>query len=85
MFDRQVIDRTGLSGRFDFTVEWTPDATQSLPAETNPPRYRPFISPLESSAPRLLAALEEQLGLKLDSQLATEPVLVIDKIERPGN
>jgi uncharacterized protein (TIGR03435 family) len=62
IFDREVIDRTGLSGRFDFTLQWTPE---------------------ESTAPRFLAALEEQLGLKLDSQLAPEPVLVIDKIERP--
>ena len=64
VFDRRVIDRTGLSGAFDFTVEWTPD-------------------PVESTAPNFLAALQDQLGLKLDSQLAPEPVLVIDKIESP--
>jgi uncharacterized protein (TIGR03435 family) len=67
IFDRQVIDRTGLSGRFDFTLEWTPDA-----------------SSLESNPPTVLAAIQEQLGLKLDSQLAPEPVLVIDTIERPA-
>ena len=84
IFDREVIDRTGLSGRFDFTLQWTPDAAAPSPAvQSGPPRYRPFASSLESNAPRLLAALQEQLGLKLDSQLAPEPVLVIDTIEPP--
>ena len=62
--DRPLIDRTGLSGAFDFTLEWTP-------------------FPLESSAPNFLAALQEQLGLRLDHELAPEPVLVIDRIEPP--
>jgi bla regulator protein blaR1 len=66
---RQVMDRTGLSGRFDFTLEWTPDTAAA--------------SSLESS-PRFLAALEEQLGLKIESQLAPKPVLVIDSIEQPA-
>ncbi len=63
VIDRQVVDRTGLSGRFDLTLRWTPDAA--------------------APTPRLLAALQEQLGLTLDSQLAPEPVLIIDKIEPP--
>jgi len=66
---RQVLDRTGLSGRFDFTLEWTPDNASA--------------SSLESS-PRFLAALEEQLGLKLESQLAPRPVLIVDSIEEPA-
>jgi len=85
MFDREVIDRTGLSGRFDFTLEWTPDQVAPGPAApSGPPQFRPFTSPLESNAPRLLAALQDQLGLKLDSQLTPGPVLVVDKIERPA-
>ncbi len=67
---RQVMDRTGLSGRFDFTFEWTPDR-----------RVRLLVS---SRAPRFLAALEEQLGLKIESQLAPRPVLVVDSIEEPA-
>jgi bla regulator protein blaR1 len=83
VFDRQVIDRTGLSGRFDFTLQWIPDAAVPSPAVlSGPPPYRPFASSLESNAPRFLAALREQLGLSVDSQLTPEPVLVIDKIER---
>jgi uncharacterized protein (TIGR03435 family) len=65
---RQVMDRTGLSGRFDFTLEWTPDNASA--------------SSLESS-PRFLAALEEQLGLTIESQLAPRPVLIVDSIEAP--
>ena len=83
LFDRQVVDRTGLTDRFDFTLQWTPDAVPNLLVQSDPPQYRPFTSHLESNAPRLLAALQEQLGLKLDSQLATRPVLIIDRIERP--
>jgi len=83
LFDRQVVDRTGLTDRFDFTLQWTPDAVPNLLVQSDPPQYRPFTSHLESNAPRFLAALQEQLGLKLDSQLATRPVLIIDRIERP--
>jgi uncharacterized protein (TIGR03435 family) len=75
--DRRVIDRTGLSGLFDLTLQWTPDDAPG------PARNRPFPSVLELSSPRLLGALQEQLGLKLESQLAPGPVLVIDSIEEP--
>jgi uncharacterized protein (TIGR03435 family) len=85
VFDRQVMDRTALSGRFDFTLQWTPDRAATSPvAQSGAPRFRPFASSIESNAPRLLAALQEQLGLKLDSQLAPEPVLVVDTIEPPS-
>jgi uncharacterized protein (TIGR03435 family) len=73
-FDRRVIDRTGLSGAFDFTLEWTPDRVRG-------DLVYPF--PLASNASNFLAALEEQLGLRLDDELAPEPVLVIDRIEPP--
>jgi uncharacterized protein (TIGR03435 family) len=69
-FDRRLMDRTGLSGRFDFHMEWEqdkPGAAASDPA---------------SSAPRFLAALQ-QLGLTIESQMAPAPVLVIDSIEPP--
>lgn len=87
-FDRPLIDRTGLSGAFDFTLEWTPDpvARDVLAPSQAVPRllqYRAFAFPLESTAPNFLAALQEQLGLSLDNQLAPEPVLVIEKIEPP--
>lgn len=72
LFDRQFIDRTGLSGRFEFQMEWEPD------------RSAPEVSGLESNAPRFLAALRQQLGLTIESQMAPAPVLVIDSIEPPA-
>ncbi len=83
-FDRVLTDRTGVSDRFDFTLEWTPDAgVQSTAATPTPGQNRPFVSALESTAPNFLTALEEQLGLTIESQLAPIPVLVIDSIEEP--
>lgn len=70
---RPVIDRTGLTGAFDFKLEWTPDVTQ---ADTPPP--------VDSSGPSLFTALQEQLGLKLESTKAPAEVIVIDHVERPS-
>jgi uncharacterized protein (TIGR03435 family) len=88
MIDRPLLNQTGLSGGFDFTLEWTPDpvSAEVLAPSTAPSRFsqsRPFAFPLESNAPRFLSALEEQLGIRFEHQLAPEPVLVIDRIERP--
>ncbi|HEY0285071.1 MAG TPA: M56 family metallopeptidase [Vicinamibacterales bacterium] len=87
-FDRRVIDGTGLSGAFDFTVEWTPDTiSQELraPSAAAPrlEQYREFARPIESNAPNFVKALHEQLGLMLETRWTPEPVLVIDQIERP--
>ena len=83
MFAGQLIDRTGLTGRFDFRMEWEQDVAGSSGAASRPPQGPPFVSSLESSAPRFLAALQQQLGLKIESQTAPAPVLVIDSIEPP--
>lgn len=79
-FDRPIVDRTGLAGRFDFRLEWE----QDVPANSPSAPGRPFVSVLESAAPRFLAALQQQLGLKIESQMAPAPVLVIDSIEEPS-
>jgi uncharacterized protein (TIGR03435 family) len=74
--DRPVLDETGLSGRFDFTLEWTP--------ETNgPPSPNPNAS-AESDGPTFLDALREQLGLKLESTKGPVRTLVVDHVERPS-
>jgi uncharacterized protein (TIGR03435 family) len=79
VLDRPVVDKTGLQGRFDFTLTWTPDETQFAsmgvrvpPASTDP-----------NAPPVLFTAIQEQLGLKLESQRAPVDVLVVDKVERP--
>ena len=73
---RPVVDRTGLRGRFDFTLEWTPDANSPVSSNLGGlPVGKTFD---------LLEALKEQLGLKLKSTNATIRVPVIDHIERPS-
>jgi uncharacterized protein (TIGR03435 family) len=79
---RPVVDRTGLTGLYDFTLRWAFDPTQGA----GPLAGRSLGSPVAASdpdAPTLFTALQEQLGLKLDSQRAPMDVVVIDHIERP--
>ena len=83
----RLIDSTGLTGTFDFDLEWTPDpVARQVPATneiTGAPEYRPFVFPNVTNAPNFMAALQDQLGLRIDEVPFAEPVLVIDKIERP--
>jgi uncharacterized protein (TIGR03435 family) len=75
---RTVIDKTGLTGNFDFSVEWTPD-------ETLGPRFGPDAPQPQSdtAGPSIFTALQEQLGLKLESQKGPVEILVIDRAEKP--
>jgi uncharacterized protein (TIGR03435 family) len=67
--DRVVLDRTGLQGMYDLKLRWTPDWMPQSNADPN--------------APTLLTALQEQLGLTLESTNAPVDVIVIDHVERP--
>jgi uncharacterized protein (TIGR03435 family) len=71
---RVVVDKTGLAGRYDFTLKWTPDFGQSSAAATDP----------ADSGPSIFTAVQEQLGLKLESTKAPVQVLVIDHAEMPS-
>jgi uncharacterized protein (TIGR03435 family) len=71
--DRPVLDRTGLTGSFDMSVEW------SLPPD---PAQSP-TSQVEDTGPTFLEALREQLGLRLEPTKAPVDVLVIDHVEKP--
>jgi uncharacterized protein (TIGR03435 family) len=73
---RQVIDKTGLSGRFVFTLAWTPER---IP-DALPPAGVP---PIDPNGPQLVTALQEQLGLKLRPARSRMDVVVIDSIEMP--
>ena len=73
---RPVLDKTGLTGRYDFTLEWTPDETQF--GGQGPKGM------VESAKPDLFAALQQQLGLKLEARKGPVDVLVVDKVERPS-
>jgi uncharacterized protein (TIGR03435 family) len=80
LVDRPVIDRTGLSGRFDIKLDWTPDQFQA--PGLGPPAPAPDA---DTSFPDLFIALREQLGLKLESTKAPVEILVIDHVERPSD
>jgi uncharacterized protein (TIGR03435 family) len=67
---RPVIDRTGLTGRYDFTLEWR---RESAGATTS-----------DDPAPNSVQALRDQLGLKVEATKGSVQVLIIDRIERPS-
>ena len=67
--DRPLIDKTGLQGLYDVTLRWTPE-----PAENT----------RTSDFPTLFTALQEQLGLKLESGRGAVDMLVIDSVQRPS-
>ncbi|HTW63974.1 MAG TPA: TIGR03435 family protein [Bryobacteraceae bacterium] len=77
--DRPVVDQTGLQGRFDFTLNWTPDETQFAGLGVRPP-----APPENATEPDLFTAIQQQLGLKLESTKAPVDVLVIDHVEMPS-
>lgn len=72
-----VIDKTGLSGRFDFTLEWAPDPT-------GPPRSDSPAAPSELPGPTSMQAMRDQLGIKLESAKGPVRILLIDRVERPS-
>jgi len=67
---RVVVNQTGLTGDYDFTLQWTPD------------RVLDRLDP--ASGPPIFAALQEQLGLKLESKTGPVDTLVIDHMEKPS-
>jgi uncharacterized protein (TIGR03435 family) len=77
---RVVVDRTGLTGAFEGTLEWTPADMPSAPAGPAPPDAPP---PPRPDGPSIFAAVQEQLGLKLEPSQAPLDVVVIDRAERP--
>jgi uncharacterized protein (TIGR03435 family) len=76
---RMVLDRTGLTGNFDFKLEWSPEEPLRVPGTDT------IIARPPSNAPSLTTALEEQLGLKLESTRGPVEIMVIDNIERPSD
>ena len=74
---RNVVDRTGLAGRFDLQLRWT---IEILTAPAGPDAA---LAP-ETTGPSIFTALREQLGLRLESAKGPVEVLVIDHIERPS-
>jgi uncharacterized protein (TIGR03435 family) len=80
VLERPVVDQTGLPARFDFTLAWTPDASQfdGRGANVPPPSDNAEVPP------DLFTAIQQQLGLKLESTKAPVDVFVIDRVEKPS-
>jgi uncharacterized protein (TIGR03435 family) len=68
-----VMDQTGLTGEYDYTLKWTPDLENGTPSEA-----------AGAQGPSLFTAIQEQLGLKLESRKGPVEIIVIDKAERPS-
>jgi len=78
-----VLDQTGLKGEYDFTLKWTPGA--GLPASSPDTGQDSGTAPLpDPSGTSIFTALQEQLGLKLETKKAPVDVLVIAHVERPS-
>ena len=80
VMDKPVVDQTGLTDRYDFDLKWTPDESQF--AQLGGYRAPPTEDP--NAPPSLYTALQEQVGLKMESTKAKVDVMVIDHIERPS-
>jgi uncharacterized protein (TIGR03435 family) len=81
---RTVLDKTGLTARYDFSLEYTreQDQLQSDQGETS--EGRSASNRTDSTFAPLLTAIQQQLGLKLESGKGPVEVIVIDHIERPS-
>jgi len=80
VLDRPVVDQTSLTGRWDFELKWTPDDSQFGGMGIRPPP--PSDAP--DAPPPLFTAIQEQLGLKLESQKAQVDAMVVDHVEHPS-
>jgi uncharacterized protein (TIGR03435 family) len=83
---REVLDKTGLTGKYDFTLEWTPESQG--PGFLNRPAGAPDgqlgASAPDSNGPSIFTAIQEELGLKLVAGKGPVEVIVIDHVERPS-
>jgi len=77
LLGRTVVDKTGLKGLFDVKMTWSPDPALQAPPGADAP-------PVNPSGPSIFTAIQEQLGLKLDSAKGPVDVIVIDGVQKPA-
>lgn len=79
VLDKPVVDHSGITGRYDFELKWTPDQGQfeTFGGIKNPPAENP------DAPPDLYSAIQQQLGLKINSTKAPIDVMVIDNVTKP--
>lgn len=78
VLDKPVVDRTGIEGRYDENITFTPDQTQF---HGNPPKLPQTDDPEASD---LFTAIQQQTGLKLAAQKTEVDVIVLDHVEKPS-
>ena len=84
ILERPVVDRTALTDRYDFTLQWTPDqAPPPNAAGAAPPA--PPVAIAADAPPDLFGAMQQQLGLRIESGKAPVEVIVVDKIQKPSD
>ena len=77
--DRTVVDKTNLDGRFDIRLYWTPDVGEvALDPGGNP------LPPADATGPSIFTAIQEQLGLRLESTTGLVDLIIIDHVEKPS-
>jgi uncharacterized protein (TIGR03435 family) len=76
VLDRPVVDQTGLTSRFNFTLAWTPDEFQG-------PALAGVISTTDEVSPNLFTAVRQQLGLRLEATIAPVDVMVMEHAAAP--
>jgi len=80
VMDKPVVDQTGLTDRYDFTLNWTPDESQFAVLGG----YKPPAQEDPNAPPSLYTAIQEQLGLKIENTKTKVETFVIDSITRPS-
>jgi uncharacterized protein (TIGR03435 family) len=80
VMDKPVVDHTGLTARYDFNLNWTPDESQF----ESMGGFKPPATEDPNAPPALSTAMQEQLGLKFDAVKAPADVFVIDHVEKPS-
>lgn len=81
---RIVVDKTGLTGNFDFYMQFTPEEGGLLAASSDVPGGAAPLPPSDPGAPSIFTAVQEGLGLKLESRKVPVEIIVIDHVERPS-
>ncbi|HUK30873.1 MAG TPA: M56 and DUF3738 domain-containing protein [Candidatus Acidoferrum sp.] len=87
LVNRIVLDKTGLTGKYNFTMQWTPDEGQGpnyIKDAGSTANGQPGPGAQDPSGPSIFTALQDQLGLKLESGKGPIEVIVIDHVERPS-
>jgi uncharacterized protein (TIGR03435 family) len=77
---RSVIDRTGLNGKYDYTMHWTPQQDAQTPKAAD----IGISQPAGGDGPSLFTALQEQLGLKVKADKGEVATIVVDHVEQPS-